>query len=481
MRSTSTLPASTRRRGMEGTCRRAVHPAPPSSTRWLRRTWLVLCAVCLSLSMSGAAAAAEHPPPPTPVLTPGPGPTAPNAPQPAAPLNSLIDPARLESVQQSIVGLVIVWSEHEDPFAWLTAPPQDPAAQPELPVMSICTGWFDTPTTIATAGHCVDPEEGRVAMHMERGGIDPETGFPTPIDYSRPPPTATVYAFQPRELPGAVLTAPVIVRVHSFRKAEDGDTAKLEVHGMPPGTPLPIAPTAPRLGEPVVSIGFPGLNISDTDGINMDKLLEGGGQTPADILQDSRLHPVNTSGTIMSRQFRKGVAVYQVNADFAGGLSGGPTINSRGEVYGINSMMTLTLFGGGNFNVITDTGMLREFLEHDKPQPAAPASAATPTIEPSSAPDAPANRDAPTLQSTTSLPTGWLTPLPILGAAAVGGLLIWLLMRHKNRASATRPALQPTTDRGTQPSTDTSADRAGRDYATGRHASTEGTTETSPA
>jgi hypothetical protein len=349
---------------------RSDHRAPTSSTRWLQRTGLVLSTLCLGLSMSGAAAVAEPPlPPPSPVpgVEPAPAPSAPvptpppppasadgptvGEPPPAA-LNSLIDPATLASLQQSIVGLVTVWSEHEDPFAWLTAPPQEPATppEPELPVFSICTGWFDTSTTIATAGHCVDPEEGRIAMHLERGGVDPETGLPTPVDYSRPAPVATVYAFQPREMPGAVLTSPVIVRVHSFRNAKDGDTAKLEVHGMPPAKPLAIAPTAPKFGEPVTSIGFPGLNISDTDGVNIDKLMEGGGATPAEILQDSRLHPVNTSGTIMSRQFRQGVAVYQVNADFAGGLSGGPTVNSRGEVYGINGMMTVAFFAQ-NFNV----------------------------------------------------------------------------------------------------------------------------------
>ncbi|GAA5119055.1 hypothetical protein GCM10023320_24220 [Pseudonocardia adelaidensis] len=413
--------------------------------------------------MSGAAALAE-PPPAAPVPSPGPAATAPNVSEPAspaapaapppqaAPLNSLIDPALLESVQQSIVGLVIVWSEHEDPFAWLTTPPDDPAAPPETPLMSICTGWFDTPTTIATAGHCVDPEEGRVAMHMERGGIDPETGLPTPVDYSRPAPTATVYAFQPRELPGAVLTSPVIVRVHSFRTAEDGDTAKFEVHGMAPGKPLPIAPTAPRLGEPVVSIGFPGLNISDTDGINMDKLLEGGGQTPADVLQDSRLQPVNTSGTIMSRQFRKGVAVYQVNADFAGGLSGGPTINTRGEVYGINSMMTLTLFGGGNFNVITDTGMLREFLEHD--QPAQPQPQSQPQVQPQPEPAAaaapaaaPSVALAPAIRaSAPPAPTdaagapdgslGWIIASSVVAGAVLGGLVVLRLRQNRSTPPA---------------------------------------------
>jgi hypothetical protein len=418
----------------------------------------VLCAACLSLGMSGAAAVAE--PPPTPAPSPGPAATAPNAseppspaapaepPQQAAPLNSLIDPALLESVQQSIVGLVIVWSEHEDPLAWLTAPPQDPGAPPEAPVMAICTGWFDSPTTIATAGHCVDPEEGRVAMHMERGGIDPQTGLPTPVDYSRPAPIPTVYAFQPQELPGAVLTSPVIVRVHSFRRAEDGDTAKLEVFGMRPGKPLPIAPTAPRIGEPVVSIGFPGLNISDTDGVNLEKLMEGG-QTPADVLQDSRLHPVNTSGTIMSRQFRKGVAVYQVNADFAGGLSGGPTINSRGQVYGINSMMTLTLFGGGNFNVITDTGMLREFLEHDEPRQSQPQSEAQPHPEPVAA-EAPASPSAPVeppkqagappapsdVASASDASITWIITSSVVGGAVLGGLVAPRLRRSRPTSPA---------------------------------------------
>jgi hypothetical protein len=302
--------------------------------------------------------------------------------------------------------------------------------------MAICTGWFNSPTTIATAGHCVDPEEGRVAMHMQRGGLDPATGLPTPVDYSRPAPTATVYAFQPRELPGAVLTSPVIVRVHSFRKAEDGDTAKLEVHGMPPAKPLAIAPATPRLGEPVTSIGFPGLNISDTDGINLDKLLEGGGQTPADVLQDSRLHPVNTSGTIMSRQFRQGVAVYQVNADFAGGLSGGPTVNSRGEVLGINSMMTLSLFGGGNFNVITDTGMLREFLGHDQPQrPDQPQ----PQDPAASVAVAPAGETTPQLASIDTAGSAAPTsPVGIgvisgLGGALLCGLVIWAASRSRRR------------------------------------------------
>lgn len=59
------------------------HPVPPSPTRWLRRTGLVLYAVRMGLSMSGAAAIAEPPPA---ALPPGavPAPSAPAKPAPAA-------------------------------------------------------------------------------------------------------------------------------------------------------------------------------------------------------------------------------------------------------------------------------------------------------------------------------------------------------------------------------------------------------------
>jgi hypothetical protein len=312
---------------------RVVRAGAPSR-RWLRTTVLALITVCLGLSVSGGVAAAGPPPPGAPI--PDAGQSEPGGAQPSveespsttsthgsaamrpepAPLNTFIDSARLESLQQSIVGLVTIWEEPVDPFAMpAVTEPQDPAAPPELPVMSICTGWFDTPTTIVTAGHCVDPKEGRLAMHMQDGPVDPETGWPLPLDPGLFDPQRTVWAFQPRELPGAVLTSPVIGRVHSFRSAEEGDTAKLEVHGLPPAKPLAIAPTSPQLGEPVTSIGFPGLNISETDGIDIPGLLNGG-KAPAEVLQDSRLQPASTSGTIIARQFRQGVAVHQVSADF---------------------------------------------------------------------------------------------------------------------------------------------------------------------
>jgi S1-C subfamily serine protease len=349
----------------------------------------------------------------------------------SGPFNSLIDPVTLEAAQQSIVGVVTIWKEPVDPLSELFVPYSEQSSEsggrPEVPVVSFCTGWFEAAGTIVTAGHCVDPKEGRLALDLSRElEVDPQTGMPVPVPQVRPDPERTVFVFQPRELPGRVITAPTEVRVHSFRSADDGDTAKLEVHGMPAGHPLPIAEVAPRLGETVTSIGFPGINIGQTDGVELDALMNG--KNPAEVLQDSRLQPVSSSGTITARQFRHGSAVFQTNADVASGTSGGPTINGRGEVLGVNSMMSIS-FTAQNFNVITDTSMLREFLGRDadpagggdqggdepspspldsssKPLPGSPTSASA--APPSMSDPAPTGASAPSTTSVVDdVPVGW--------------------------------------------------------------------------
>ena len=107
----------------------------------------------------------------------------------------------------------------------------------------------------------------------------------------------------------------------------------------------------------MTSIGFPGFNVGQTDGVDMAALLSGG--NPAKTLEDSRLQPVSSSGTVTARQYEHGTAVFQTNADLAPGTSGGPVMNSRGEVLGVNSQMTVAFFAQ-NYNRFTNTGMLRE-------------------------------------------------------------------------------------------------------------------------
>ncbi|MGI5131002.1 trypsin-like serine peptidase [Pseudonocardia sp. CA-107938] len=368
----------------------------------------------------------------------------------------------LESAQRSIVGVVTIWKEPIDPLSGLFAPysavSPDSGDQSHIPVVSFCTGWFEAADTIVTAGHCVDPKEGRLALGLNGPlQVDPETGMPAPLPPVRPDPERTVFVFQPRELEGRVITAPTEVRVHSFRSAEEGDTAKLEVHGLPAGHPLPIAEEAPLLGEPVTSIGFPGINISQTDGVELDALISG--KNPAEVLQDSRLQPVSSSGTITARQFRHGSAVFQTNADVATGTSGGPTINARGEVLGVNSMMSIS-FTAQNFNIITDTGMMREFLgkeslpgdsnesagDHDPPAfPTGPSADPLPN-PPTKAPSEPQPMPAPALGGSVAspptptpmienVPVGWLIGLPALGALAAIGIS-WLARRTRFRRAA---------------------------------------------
>jgi hypothetical protein len=406
---------------------------------------LALVIACMFLFFSGVAALAWPTTPPA--LTPAASTTSAHtgstgaSSSPGAPvgdrvaqaaLNSLIDPALLQSLQQSIVGLVILWEEPEtDPFAFL-AEPTTPASPPAV---SLCTGWFSSESEIVTAGHCVDPVEGRRMMDWQNDlPIDPTTGEYLPPDPVRPEPVRTVYAFQPRELAGAVITEPTIVRVDSFRPADEGDTAKLNIYGVPPAKPLPIAPDTtpdtPRLGDAVTSIGFPGLNITETDGINLNDLLDTD-TNPAKILSDSRLQPVSTSGTITSQQYRNGVVVYQTNADLDYGTSGGPTVNSRGQVLGVNSMMTIPLFGQ-NFNIITDTGMLREFLGNPgQPTPATtPASTPTQHINTTNTPDSPAPTE-PTVPE-------WLVLLaPAVIGAILGAGITRLLTPAKTRHQST--------------------------------------------
>ena len=378
-----------------------------------------------------------------------------------ASLTSLIKPRSLEAVQQSIVGVVTIWKEPVDPFSDLLGPPDDApegkGGDPEIPAVSFCTGWFESADTIVTAGHCVDPKEGRLALDLSGElQFDPQTGMPLPLPPVRPDPERTVFVFQPRELPRQVIAAPTEVRVHSFRSADDGDTAKLEVHGLPAGHPLPIAESEPLLGEAVTSIGFPGTNIGQTDGVELAALMSG--TNPAQVLQDSRLMPVSSSGTLTARQFRHGSAVFQTNADVATGTSGGPTINARGEVLGVNSMMSIS-FTAQNFNIITDTGMLREFLDldavsgevpdHDAAAEGATSSAGSPDGTPTASPTGPPS-ETPSMPTLTpsgaaaseatpampGLPVGWMIGLPALGAVAGAGAA-WMASRvHLRRRIA---------------------------------------------
>ncbi|MTE16677.1 trypsin-like peptidase domain-containing protein [Nocardia aurantiaca] len=238
----------------------------------------------------------------------------------------------------------------------------------EVTADSTCTGWFAGRNgQIMTAGHCVDPADGKKALLQQylssKGRSDlldtaimnwkvEGTAQGAPVDRA-------VKAIQPPAVNGAVLTTATTVQIVDFRSFEQGDLALLKASGLSKETPaLQIADGTPQVGSQLTSIGFPGsvLNFADP------------GRIP---------RPSFKSGTVSSQQVSpQGVSVLEVSTDMSGGMSGGPSVNSNGQVVGINSFGVLNPSTGAEMagtNFITETKDLRTFLDsHDVPvtQPA---------------------------------------------------------------------------------------------------------------
>jgi hypothetical protein len=88
-------------------------------------------------------------------------------------------------------------------------------------------------------------------------------------------------------------------------------------------------------------------------------------------------------------------------------------------------------FLGQNFNVITDTGMLRDFLGHGAAQPG----------------PAPAGEPSEVAIENTAGGTGQAAPLTIaialVGGAIIGAILMWLFARPRPAAKASGPEANP--------------------------------------
>ena len=127
-----------------------------------------------------------------------------------------------------------------------------------------------------------------------------------------------------------------------------GDVALLKVdtdHTIP----LPISTAPVSVGTHIDSVGFPGLvdNVTDADKVN----------------------PSFKDGEISSKKtIEQGLQdVYEVSAAIAGGMSGGPTVDTDGRVIGVNS------FGASEnteqFNFISPSSFVDELLKDKGVQP----------------------------------------------------------------------------------------------------------------
>lgn len=122
---------------------------------------------------------------------------------------------------------------------------------------------------------------------------------------------------------------------------ERGDVALLDVDGenLPAAALAPAGDPTP--GTPVTAVGYP---------------------ADRDRLMDPSRDPSWKDGTVSSVQTRDGVPFVEVSADMAPGMSGGPAVDARGRVIGLNSM---GIGDSGAFNFLAPTATLRSMLERN--------------------------------------------------------------------------------------------------------------------
>lgn len=217
----------------------------------------------------------------------------------------------------------------------------DGARSVEVTAVRTCTGWVaGDGGDIVTAGHCVDRDEGRravIASYLDDHDVADEASLDAEVEIR-------VIAGQP-DVGGATIGDWVTARVADVMPVEQGDLALLRIDGTAAGAwppVLAIAEDDPRPGDRVTSIGFPGA---------------GGDASAEKVIQPPSFKP----GTVSTRRASaRGVDGYEIDADISPGMAGGPIVDERGRVVGVNSRATRG--GYREFNVVTGTAELRRFL-----------------------------------------------------------------------------------------------------------------------
>ncbi|MDL5156805.1 S1 family peptidase [Actinomycetospora termitidis] len=207
---------------------------------------------------------------------------------------------------------------------------------------------------VATAGHCVDAADLTDSLRTRLAGDVATTpgATGTPAQYE-------AFILGRYDIGGPTAGSPIERRVSVVRADASGPEKRLDatiVDSLPnergdvalldvDGENLPAAPLAPAgdptPGTPVTAVGYP---------------------ADRDRLMDPSRDPSWKDGTVSSVQTRDGVPFVEVSADMAPGMSGGPAVDARGRVIGLNSM---GIGDSGAFNFLAPTSALRSMLERN--------------------------------------------------------------------------------------------------------------------
>lgn len=233
---------------------------------------------------------------------------------------------------------------------WIRLPNGELLTQPDdddsIPFMGYwgCTGFVVNPAGwVATAGHCVDPEEARTEVlknavatwalaHPEgEEAIDPagrlryltENATVEGMTADRGPEIAVNVAYG-SGVDGTFAPA----TVEAFEPFEEGDVALVRVQGE-------NLPSSELAGDEDVSIGTAVLSV--------------GYPSSADDVTDPTLEPAFTSGKVNRKVTTNTIPQYEIDAEMAQGMSGGPTVNIDGKVIGVNSFRPAAETGAFNF------------------------------------------------------------------------------------------------------------------------------------
>jgi serine protease Do len=262
-------------------------------------------------------------------------------------------------VRPSIVYLDIYWSayvqDHEGD--WLNE------GNPYEFAFS-CTGFVVNPNGyIATAGHCVDDglegaagvailygvdewiangwasEDQRADLteiayanwHVEGGGTD------TPAD-------RTVYAQHGVAVSGMTSGQAWPARVVEALPVSEGDVALLKVEETNLPTILLASDADVAIGTSILSVGYP---------------------ASSDWVTDATYEPTYKDGKISSKKTREGglLPVYEISAAVSPGMSGGPTVNTEGDVIGVNSFGILG--EPQAFNFLSPSSLVLEMMSRN--------------------------------------------------------------------------------------------------------------------